>query len=54
VRIELPTGWVVLLNVAGWPVLQFGLAWLFTRMLETPHPPRLTCGRFNRPGVATP
>ncbi len=34
-RIELPTGWVVLLNVAGWPVLQFGLAWLFTRMPET-------------------
>lgn len=31
-RIELPIGWVIALNVAGWPVLQFGLAWAFTRM----------------------
>lgn len=33
--IELPIAWVVVLNVAGWPVIQFGLAWLFTRMPET-------------------
>lgn len=30
--IELPIAWVVVLNVAGWPVIQFGLAWAFTRM----------------------
>ena len=30
--IELPIAWVIVLNVAGWPVIQFGLAWLFTRM----------------------
>lgn len=30
--IELPTAWVVALNVAGWPVLQVTFAWCFTRM----------------------
>jgi glycosyl-4,4'-diaponeurosporenoate acyltransferase len=30
--IELPTAWIIVLNVAGWPVIQFGLAWVFTRM----------------------
>lgn len=30
--IELPLFWVVVLNVAGWPVIQLGLAWLFTQM----------------------
>ena len=30
--IELPVFWVVTLNVAGWPVIQLGLAWGFTRM----------------------
>ena len=30
--IDLPIGWIVVLNVAGWPVIQFGLAWMFTRM----------------------
>jgi len=30
--IELPVCWIVALNVAGWPVIQVGLAWLFTRM----------------------
>jgi glycosyl-4,4'-diaponeurosporenoate acyltransferase len=30
--IELPLFWVVALNVTGWPVIQLGLAWLFTRM----------------------
>lgn len=30
--IELPTAWVVVLNVAGWPVLQLTLAWVFTRL----------------------
>ena len=33
--IELPIVWIVVLNVAGWPVIQFGLAWLFTRMPVT-------------------
>ena len=33
--IELPIGWIVVLNVAGWPVIQFGLAWLFTLMPVT-------------------
>jgi glycosyl-4,4'-diaponeurosporenoate acyltransferase len=31
-RIELPVFWVIVLNVAGWPVIQLGLAWIFTRM----------------------
>lgn len=30
--IELPVFWVVVLNLAGWPVIQIGLAWMFTRM----------------------
>lgn len=30
--IELPVGWIVTLNCAGWPAIQMGLAWLFTRM----------------------
>ena len=33
-RIELSIAWVVALNVAGWPVIQLGLAWLFTQMPE--------------------
>lgn len=38
--IELPTAWVVALNVAGWPVIQLSLAWAFTRMPATWfHPP---------------
>lgn len=32
--IELPVGWIVALNCAGWPAIQMGLAWLFTRMPE--------------------
>ena len=30
--IDLPIAWVVALNLAGWPVIQLGLAWAFTRM----------------------
>ncbi len=30
--IELPVWCIVTLNCAGWPVIQLGLAWLFTRM----------------------
>ena len=30
--IELPIVWIILVNVAGWPVIQFGLAWLFMQM----------------------
>ena len=33
--IELPIGWIVVLNVVGWPVIQFGLAWVFTLMPVT-------------------
>ena len=33
--IELPVSWVITLNVAGWPVIQLLLAWMFTRMPET-------------------
>lgn len=40
--IELPTFWLVTLNVVGWPVIQLGLAWLFTRLplawFEPPQP----------------
>ncbi len=32
--IELSVGWIVALNCAGWPLIQLGLAWLFTRMPE--------------------
>lgn len=35
VLIELPVVWIIVLNVAGWPVIQFGLAWAFTRMPVT-------------------
>jgi len=40
VPIELPVFWIVALNVAGWPVIQLGLAWAFTRMpVAWFHPP---------------
>jgi len=32
VPIELPVVWIIILNVAGWLVIQLGLAWVFTRM----------------------
>jgi glycosyl-4,4'-diaponeurosporenoate acyltransferase len=32
VLIELPTFWIIVLNVAGWPVIQVVLAWAFLRM----------------------
>jgi glycosyl-4,4'-diaponeurosporenoate acyltransferase len=32
VLIELPIVWIVVLNVAGWPIIQIGLAWGFTQM----------------------
>lgn len=32
--IELPVVWIVVLNCAGWPLVQLGLAWAFTRMPE--------------------
>ena len=40
VLIELPSGWVMALNVAGWPIIQLGLAWAFMRTPVT---------RFNPP-----
>lgn len=30
--IELPIGWIIVLNVGGWLAIQMGLAWAFTRM----------------------
>ena len=30
--IELPIGWIIVLNVGGWLVIQLGLAWAFTQM----------------------
>lgn len=43
--IELPVSWIVALNCAGWPAIQMGLAWFFTRMPEEWfHPPgELAC-----------
>jgi glycosyl-4,4'-diaponeurosporenoate acyltransferase len=32
VRIELPIGWTIALNVGGWLLIQWGLAWAFTRL----------------------
>jgi glycosyl-4,4'-diaponeurosporenoate acyltransferase len=32
VLIKLPIAWVILLNIAGWPVIQILLAWAFTRL----------------------
>jgi glycosyl-4,4'-diaponeurosporenoate acyltransferase len=32
VLIELPVVWIVILNVAGWLVIQLGLSWAFTKM----------------------
>ena len=34
-RIDLPIAWIIALNLAGWPVIQFVLAWAFTRMPVT-------------------
>jgi glycosyl-4,4'-diaponeurosporenoate acyltransferase len=45
VPIKLPIAWVVGLNVFGWPVIQFGLAWAFTRM---------PISWFNPPGASNP
>lgn len=40
--IELPVGWIVVLNLAGWPVIQLGLAWLFTQFPVAWFNPRRT------------
>lgn len=40
-RIELPLAWVIILNCISWPIIQFGLAWLFTRLPDSWfHPPK--------------
>lgn len=31
-QLELPTPWVIALNVVGWPVIQLGVAFIFTRL----------------------
>ena len=39
--IELPMPWLIALNVLGWPIIQLGLAWVFTRLPASSfHPPR--------------
>ncbi len=38
--IELPIVWIVVLNIAGWLVIQLGLAWLFLQMPENWFQPR--------------
>jgi glycosyl-4,4'-diaponeurosporenoate acyltransferase len=35
VLIELPIGWIIALNVAGWLAIQMGFAWLFTKLPVT-------------------
>jgi len=35
VPIELPIAWTIAVNVAGWPVIQIALAWIFTQMPAT-------------------
>ena len=43
--IELPLAWIVILNCAGWPLIQLGLAWGFTHMPERWfRPPREVAG----------
>ena len=38
--IELPMHWIAILNVLGWPTIQLGLAWGWTRLpAEWLHPP---------------
>lgn len=40
--IEIPTVWIIVLNVVGWAMLQTSLAWAFTRMPASwfiPRPP---------------
>lgn len=47
--LELPVGWVVILNIGLWPVIQLGLAWGFTRLpvgwFRTPRSPRFETAR---------
>jgi glycosyl-4,4'-diaponeurosporenoate acyltransferase len=39
--LELPIVWIVTLNALGWPIIQLGLAWAWTRLpLNCLHPPR--------------
>jgi glycosyl-4,4'-diaponeurosporenoate acyltransferase len=46
--IELPVVWIVVLNCVGWPLIQLGLAWAFTRMPEAwfRHAPRAFPGEL--------
>jgi glycosyl-4,4'-diaponeurosporenoate acyltransferase len=32
--IELPLWWILAINCMGWPLIQMGLAWIFTRLPE--------------------
>lgn len=39
--VELPMPWLIAINVLGWPIIQLGLAWGFTRLPASSfHPPR--------------
>lgn len=45
--IELPLLWIIILNSLGWPIIQLGLAWLFTRMPDGWfHPPRQSFEKY--------
>ena len=55
--IELPIHWIVILNVLGWPIIQLGLAYAWTRLpaerLNPPAPlPFEDRGRFYERGFA--
>ena len=44
--VRLPTGWVVGLNILGWPVIHLTVAWIVTRL-----PARWFAGEGGRTGV---
>jgi glycosyl-4,4'-diaponeurosporenoate acyltransferase len=45
--IELPVFWIIVLNCVGWPLIQLGLAWLFTRLpVDWFHPVGFGTGKY--------
>jgi len=44
--VEMPIGWIVLLNVLGWLVIQLGLAWTMTRITPARFNPRSAWARL--------
>ena len=49
--LNLPTFWVITLNILGWPVIQLGLAWLFLQLPASLFNSNLIlpAARFERP-----